>query len=252
MHAQGHLSPARRALVRQAFNKLDADGDGRVSVEEIARLYDASRHPEVLAGRKTRHQVYREFLDTFDCGEKVRIVTGLCPSVRALPHLPDACVVQDGIVTLPEFERYYGNVSASIDADAYFEAVMTRSWNLSAANVAAADARAAVASPVGARQAWAEPVGGSPAAGAKTLQSSGALPRAIVSSSLLGLTLWRWRDRGCHCCHCRHLRVAAAPAALLRPARVAHALALCAGQSPRRRRASAGATLPRRNEPLRL
>ena len=52
-------------------------------------------------------QVLREFLDTFDAGEK------------------------DGIVTFDEFCKYYSNVSSSIDDDDYFELMIRNSWHIS-------------------------------------------------------------------------------------------------------------------------
>ena len=68
-----------------------------MDLADITASYDASKHPEVLAGRKTKAEVFREFLDNFDGGEK------------------------DGMVYPEEFERYYGTISASIDDDDYFE-----------------------------------------------------------------------------------------------------------------------------------
>jgi hypothetical protein len=49
----------------------------------------------------------KEFLDTFDQGEK------------------------DGKITPDEFIRYYGNVSASIDDDDYFELMIRNAWHIS-------------------------------------------------------------------------------------------------------------------------
>ncbi len=46
-------------------------------------------------------------MDTFDGGEK------------------------DGQVTLKEFERYYANISASIDNDDYFELMIRNAWHIS-------------------------------------------------------------------------------------------------------------------------
>ena len=51
------LSDRRRALVDMAFAKLDKDGSGTIDPEEIASVYDASKHPEVIEGRKTPEQV---------------------------------------------------------------------------------------------------------------------------------------------------------------------------------------------------
>jgi calcyphosin len=48
------MNPRRRSLVELAFHKLDSDGSGEISPEEISKRYDASKHPEVLAGEVFR------------------------------------------------------------------------------------------------------------------------------------------------------------------------------------------------------
>lgn len=65
------LNDRRRDLVQQAFAKLDTDGSGTIDPAEVARAYDASKHPEVIAGRMQPEQVLQEFLDTFDVGGEV-------------------------------------------------------------------------------------------------------------------------------------------------------------------------------------
>ena len=52
-HIRGPMSPFRKKLVTQAFNKLDRDGSGRVDINDIKGVYDASNHPDVLDGKKT-------------------------------------------------------------------------------------------------------------------------------------------------------------------------------------------------------
>jgi Ca2+-binding EF-hand superfamily protein len=54
------LTPRRQALVLQAFTVIDKDGSGVVDAEEIASMYDASAHPDVIAGKKTPKQVMNE------------------------------------------------------------------------------------------------------------------------------------------------------------------------------------------------
>jgi hypothetical protein len=51
------LSARRASLVDLAFALIDKDGSGEVDAREIAGMYDASKHPEVLARRKTATQV---------------------------------------------------------------------------------------------------------------------------------------------------------------------------------------------------
>lgn len=104
---RGEMNERRTRLADMAFNVLDKDGSGTVELSDIIGVYDASKHPDVVQGRKSSSQVLREFLDTFDCGEK------------------------DGIVTRTEFRRYYSNISASIDDDDYFELVVRNAWHIS-------------------------------------------------------------------------------------------------------------------------
>ena len=77
-------------------------------------MYDASKHPDVMTGKKTSDVVMREFLDTFDVGG-----------------------VHDGKVTREEFVNYYANVGASIDDDNYFELIVRNAWHISGVSQAA-------------------------------------------------------------------------------------------------------------------
>ena len=102
------LSERRLRLVYMAFKVIDKDGSGVVDAREIATMYDASKHPDVLAGRKKPMDVMKEFLETFDVGG-----------------------VKDGMVTKQEFVNYYTNLGASIDNDDYFELMIRNAWHLS-------------------------------------------------------------------------------------------------------------------------
>jgi Ca2+-binding EF-hand superfamily protein len=104
---RGHLNDRRRNLVLQAFQILDADKSGVVELNDISAKYDASKHPDVIAGKRSIESVLSEFLDTFDTEEK------------------------DGKVTPSEFCKYYSNVSASIDEDDYFELMIRNAWHIS-------------------------------------------------------------------------------------------------------------------------
>jgi len=77
-----------------------------VTLDDIARIYDVSQHPDVMAGKKTPEEAYREFMSMWDTQ------------------------VADGIVTFDEFCDYYKDVSASIDTDEYFGVMMTQAWKL--------------------------------------------------------------------------------------------------------------------------
>ena len=79
-----------------------------LDIQDIISTYDASKHPEVISGKRSAGEVLREFLDTFDVGGE-----------------------KDGKVSIVEFENYYGNISASIDDDDYFELMIRNAWHIS-------------------------------------------------------------------------------------------------------------------------
>ncbi|GLD96101.1 hypothetical protein PINS_up004779 [Pythium insidiosum] len=102
------LSERRLRFVREAFERMDKDGNGLLEPSDIVDTYDASKHPDVLSGRKTTDDVFREFLETFD-------VDG----------------VHNGKITWEQWVHYYQNVSASIDDEDYFELMMRNAWHIS-------------------------------------------------------------------------------------------------------------------------
>lgn len=102
------MTENRQKLVKMAFRILDTDDSGIIDAQEISSKYDASKHPEVIAKRKTPAAVLREFLDTFDVGGE-----------------------KDGMVTQQEFLNYYANISASIDNEDYFELMIRNAWHIS-------------------------------------------------------------------------------------------------------------------------
>ena len=47
------MNPARRSLAEQAFKILDKNGNGVITIEDVAQVYSAKKHPAVIDGRKT-------------------------------------------------------------------------------------------------------------------------------------------------------------------------------------------------------
>jgi Ca2+-binding EF-hand superfamily protein len=50
---RGHLNDFRKHLIDRAYKKLDKNGDGLVTLEDVAKIYDASEHPDVIQGKKS-------------------------------------------------------------------------------------------------------------------------------------------------------------------------------------------------------
>jgi calcyphosin len=102
------LTERRQKLVEIAFDIIDTDGSCIVDAGEIMSKYDASKHPDVIAKKKTAEQVLNEWMATFEVGGVV-----------------------DGCVTKQEFINYYTNIGASIDSDDYFELMIRNAWHIS-------------------------------------------------------------------------------------------------------------------------
>ena len=85
---------------------MDVNQSGTVTLDDIAKLYDASHHPEVVNGTASAKDVYMQYMSLWDTQ------------------------VPDGIVTLAEFMEYFRDVSASIDSDEYFATMMKSAWKL--------------------------------------------------------------------------------------------------------------------------
>ncbi|GLE04435.1 hypothetical protein PINS_up013377 [Pythium insidiosum] len=112
---RGDMNARRLALVHTAFDRLDRDRDGTVTLAELRRAFDVSRHPEVQSGRLSANDALRLFAQQWDVKDR------------------------DGVISRDEFELYYRNVSASIDRDDYFELMMRNAWHISGGDGACAN-----------------------------------------------------------------------------------------------------------------
>lgn len=52
------MNEQRKTIVDMAFNVLDKDGSGIIDPEDLVESYDANKHPDVLAGKKTNEEVW--------------------------------------------------------------------------------------------------------------------------------------------------------------------------------------------------
>eukprot|EP00993_Chasmostoma_nieuportense_P000132 NODE_111_length_3104_cov_31.401747_g104_i0.p1 GENE.NODE_111_length_3104_cov_31.401747_g104_i0~~NODE_111_length_3104_cov_31.401747_g104_i0.p1 ORF type:complete len:998 (+),score=309.42 NODE_111_length_3104_cov_31.401747_g104_i0:59-2995(+) len=103
---RGPMPSTRERLVRQAYGLLDTNGDQSVTMGEIAQLYDVSQHPAVVSKKMTPAQALQEFVSGWD-------------------------VDGNHCVSFEEFLDYYGDISAGIDDDVYFELMMRNAWHIS-------------------------------------------------------------------------------------------------------------------------
>ena len=110
---RGEMNQFRKDLAIRAFKIMDKDNSNVLDISDIRGTYNAKKHPDVIAGKRTEDSVLFEFLDTFE-----------------LHHSDNKEDKRDGSVTIEEWIEYYHNVSMSIDRDDYFELMMNKAWNL--------------------------------------------------------------------------------------------------------------------------
>jgi len=103
---RGPMSGARVRAIDLAYDVLDRDGSGHVTMSDIAGHYDASMMPEVREGKMTEEEALKGFMSQWDT------------------H------TADGVVTREEFRTYFEDVSASVDDDTYFLDMVERAWKV--------------------------------------------------------------------------------------------------------------------------
>jgi Ca2+-binding EF-hand superfamily protein len=105
---RGTMGSARVELVKLAFAQLDRRGQGVVTLEDIAHIYDVSGNPLVKAGKLSKVDALKAFMSQWHLAHK--------------KHTDD--------ITLDDFLEYYDWISASIDRDDYFELMIRNAWHI--------------------------------------------------------------------------------------------------------------------------
>lgn len=110
------LSEHRRRYAETVFDKLDKDGSGVLTLDELAAAYQAQNHPRVQSGEWTKARALAEVIDAMERDG-----------------------TRDGEVSRDEFLRFYRELSCSIPSDDLFDRVMEHCWGVSVTEVDATD-----------------------------------------------------------------------------------------------------------------
>jgi Ca2+-binding EF-hand superfamily protein len=54
---RGVMNDNRKAIVMKAFAHLDKDGNGWIDINDVRGVYNASKHPDVISGKKNEDQI---------------------------------------------------------------------------------------------------------------------------------------------------------------------------------------------------
>lgn len=110
---RGPMNNARKQVVQAAFKKLDKDGNGWIDINDVRGVYNAKKHPDVVAGKRSEDDILKEFLSTFEMAHSIRN--------NDAPNY---------VVTKDEFVEYYNMISVGIDDDAYFSQMIKTAWGM--------------------------------------------------------------------------------------------------------------------------
>jgi hypothetical protein len=91
--------------VQEAWTRLDKEGDGEVTLDDLLEIYDVSQRKEVVDGKMTEMQAIRDVAKLWDHNG-------------------------DGRIVFEEFLEYYKDLSGSVDSDRKFELMMRNTWHI--------------------------------------------------------------------------------------------------------------------------
>ena len=92
---------------------MDKTQDGKIDISDIKISYNASKHPDVMMGKRSENDVLYEFLDTFEANYAVK-------------HADS----RDRTIEMKEWLEYYNQISCNIDLDEYFEIMIKNAYKL--------------------------------------------------------------------------------------------------------------------------
>lgn len=65
-HLRPPMNQMRIALIEKAYAKLDKNGDGEITIEDLQDVYNFKYHPDFLNGNKTEQKLSEEMIRKFE------------------------------------------------------------------------------------------------------------------------------------------------------------------------------------------
>ena len=103
---RGPMTERRIALIQQAWMAIDQTGTNSIVFQNMIQLYNVSGRPDVMEGSISESDAMQNFIQGW--------------------NQPNG----DSIITWEEFASYYMDVSAAMDDDVTFDAMVRATWRL--------------------------------------------------------------------------------------------------------------------------
>jgi len=72
---QNLTSPQRITMIRQVYDFLYKKLQGAVTLENLGKVFDARKHPEVLAKAKTEEEVFTEYIRSWGKVDPFQVIS---------------------------------------------------------------------------------------------------------------------------------------------------------------------------------
>ena len=108
------ISEHRKLYIVNKFAKLDFEKQGEVKVSLLKEKYNPKGHPDVLSGKVSDEEIFKQFCYTLDIYCNIRNI--------------------NENINYKQFIDYYNGISSSILDDKYFEDILNGVWDSEEAN----------------------------------------------------------------------------------------------------------------------
>ena len=98
------MNEHRKLYVVNKFAKMDVEKQGEVSISLLKEKYNPKGHPDVISGKVSDEEIYKQFCYTLDIYCSIRMITDS--------------------INYKQFIEYYNGISSAIFDENYFEAIL--------------------------------------------------------------------------------------------------------------------------------
>jgi hypothetical protein len=98
------MNEHRKLYVVNKFAKMDLEKQGEVRISLLKEKYNPKCHPDVISGKISDEEIYKQFCYTLDIYCSIRMITDS--------------------INYKQFIEYYNGISSAIFDENYFEAIL--------------------------------------------------------------------------------------------------------------------------------
>ena len=110
-----NINPRKQSIIQNLFNIFNKDQQGNVLINDIKKLFNPKRHPDVVSGKKSPEEIFGDFLDELEIFREY------------IGNLKGNYITD---LNFEEFNMFFGEIGVGIDDVNLFEYFICNCWNL--------------------------------------------------------------------------------------------------------------------------